>query len=236
VEEEKNIPAEESGKLEPNNQQNAAEKPEPQEEVPKFKNLAEKKKYIQDLKRKKELERKDQLKKEREEQKRQKRADSRNGKGSKNKLVIGIAFLLIAALGAGIYILMNKTEEKAQPEQAKALHLPAIDTVQISISEEPLPEPIPATVATKQSKWGLNAPCFIISHSSLKNEAAAKRNTDRLAKNGFNSGYYWIPDLGPGNNEYYKVYVGPFATEQAAIDKLADVRRYSKLAYIVELK
>ncbi len=206
-----------------------------QEESPTFKTPAEKKKYIHDLKKKKEEERKALLKAEREEKKRQqKELDRISGKTGRRKAVY---FLLIVAIlaGGGAYYYIKTPKKpivvkpKAEVVNVKDSIAEGIDQLKSKLSElkdEVKPE----------SKWGITGPCFIISHSSVKSEDYAKRTSKKLSYEGFSTGYYWIPDLTSGGNEYYKVYVGPFSTESDAIEKLEDVRKYSKRAYIVEIK
>lgn len=209
------------------------------EQMPKFKSLAEKKKYIHDLKKKKELERKAQLKKEREEAKKKAREERKaNGGGSKKGLIIALVVLAIVAGGAAYYFTTLDVKPKDIPEPEVVDTTPAVDTVQVQLDalDEKLEKVVEEVKAEPANKWGLSKPCYVISHSSMKSEKFALKTVNKLERAGFKTGYYWIPDLGPGGNEYYKVYVGPFATEQAAIDQLYEVRKHSKLAYIVEMK
>jgi len=211
------------------------------EQMPKFKSLAEKKKYIQELKKKKEKERKAQLKKDREEAKRKAREErkSNGGGDSKSGLWIALGALVVLVGSVGAYFTFNNSSTKHE----KSVDPPVVvtvedsasikaDTAKIEIEKVPVKEPEVKT----GNKWGINAPCYVISHSSVKNETTAKKTVQKLVKANFKTGYYWIPDVTPGGNEFFKVYVGPFGSERAAIDKLYEVRKYSKLAYIVEIK
>lgn len=215
------------------------------EDAHKFKTAAEKKKYIHDLKKKKEDERKALLKAEREEQKRQQREMDRiSGKtGRRRKLFVLILILIVAGTGAYFYMKMTPkpvvehpkpkadiiTEKDSIAEgmnQLKSKLTEIKDVSKKEIKQEP----------KSDGKWGITGPCFVISHSSMKSESFAKRTADKLKNEGFSTGYYWIPDISAGGNEYFKVYVGPFNTEDDAVAKLEDVRKYSARAYIVEIK
>ncbi len=232
--------------------QTPADKTEPlHEDAPKFKTAAEKKKYIHDLKKKKEDERKALLKAEREETKRQQREMDRiSGKtGRRRKLLVVIIIMLAAGAGVYFYMKMPKHPAIEHPKPK-----PDIVNVQDSIAEgvQKLKSKLSdmkdeAKTSKKQDakserkeqsdgKWGITGPCFVISHSSMKSESLAQRTVGKLKIEGFTTGYYWIPDISAGGNEYFKVYIGPFNTEDEAVAKLEDVRKYSPRAYIVEIK
>ena len=215
------------------------------ENAPKFKTAAEKKKYIHDLKIKKEDERKALLKAERDEKRRQqKEMDRISGKtGRRRKLFVFL--LILIAVGAGTYFYINmKPKPAAEHPKPKADVVSEKDSIAEGMNQlktkltemKDVAKPDTKQERKSDGKWGITGPCFIISHSSMKSEPLAQRTADKLKNEGFSTGYYWIPDISAGGNEYFKVYVGPFNSEDEAIAKLEDVRKYSSRAYIVEIK
>lgn len=208
----------------------------PQQELT-FKTVAEKKKYIQELKRKKEEERRESLKAERKEKARkQKELDKASGKTGRKRL--GFILVIVAILvGLGVFYYLKMPKE---PIVIQPIPEVAVVTVRDSVADEinrmktDLEEMKEEKVI--ESKWGISGPCYLISHSSVKNENLAKRSAKKLTHEGFSTGYYWIPDVDAGGHEFFKVYIGPFNTENEAIDRLADVRKYSKKAYILKIK
>ena len=192
---------------------------------------AERKKYIQELKAKKEAERKAQIKAEKEE-KRRKKMEERGASGAKKSKAP--LFVLAGLLVVGIvifFVLKNINPEKTviEPQVVVEDSIVAEDT--ISEVEEPIVEEV-----VPESKMPFKTPCWIVSYGSFINEKYASKNTQKLKAQGLNCGYYWIPDYNSNGNKFFKVYIGPFNTMKEAQDAMASVKGNNPNAYPLYLK
>jgi cell division protein FtsN len=85
-------------------------------------------------------------------------------------------------------------------------------------------------------KWGLKRPCFVISAGNFSTEDKAKVEKAKLVKNGFKSGYFYIPDYQSDGQPLFKVYVGPFKTRDEADKLKASVKKVQPGAFTSEVK
>jgi len=84
-------------------------------------------------------------------------------------------------------------------------------------------------------KKPLSRPAWIISVSSVAKESIAIARTKELRATGKTADYYWIPDYVNGGNEYFKVFVGPFSTEDEAQNYLSR-HTLTDDAYVLKVK
>lgn len=98
-------------------------------------------------------------------------------------------------------------------------------------------EPVTEESATINSvKWGLELPCYVISHSAYSTEQTAKQIKAKMTQKGFKVGYFYIPDLQPGGKPLFKVFVGPFTSRQDAEKILVSVKKENSAAYVTKLE
>ena len=86
------------------------------------------------------------------------------------------------------------------------------------------------------AKWGLQLPCFVISHSAYSTEETAKQIKAKMSQKGFKTGYFYIPDLQPGGKPLFKVFVGPFNSREDAEKILASLKKDNSAAYVTRLE
>lgn len=76
-----------------------------------------------------------------------------------------------------------------------------------------------------------------IGYGAVTTEEMARTQATELRRKGFDkAGYFFIPDYYPGGKELYRVFVGPFDTEQEAEESAVNVRSESPSAYTFYLK
>ena len=91
-------------------------------------------------------------------------------------------------------------------------------------------------VLPKADKWGIITPTFVINVAAVKTEKAAQEQVDGLKKQGYNSGFYWIPDYKSlSGSEYYAVYIGPIDSQKKCEEFIETYRVKNKSAYAVLL-
>ncbi|HON51649.1 MAG TPA: SPOR domain-containing protein [Bacteroidales bacterium] len=86
------------------------------------------------------------------------------------------------------------------------------------------------------TKGKLQTPCWIISYSSISNEATAIKTVATLSTQGKKCGYYWIPDYVSNGPKLFKVYIGPYNTKDAALTDLPQIKGEVSGAYVTEVK
>lgn len=70
-----------------------------------------------------------------------------------------------------------------------------------------------------------------------KKEELAQKKVDQLKEFGLKGHYYWIPDMDPSGNAFFKIVVGPFNTHKEAYPSLTKVQeRINFDAYILVVK
>lgn len=113
-----------------------------------------------------------------------------------------------------------------------------------TIPEEKVVETITKTLETQPTakkerivtKGKLQTPCWIISYSSISNEAVAIKTVATLSTQGKKCGYYWIPDYVSGGPKLFKVYIGPYSTKEEAASDLPAIKQDVSGAYVAEVK
>jgi cell division septation protein DedD len=202
---------------------------------------ADRKRYILELKAKKEAEKKAKLKEEKEEKRRKKMEERANNPGSKTKLPVIIISALIIVGIVGFFALKKFSDSKIviTPETEKQVE-PITDSIieeeyeeEVITEQKTTDEP---NIKASNSTFNLPTPCWIVSYGSFMNEKYAQINTQKLKANGKNAGYYWIPDRNPRGNKFFKVYIGPFFTKADAEIELQNTKKLSPTAYILRLK
>ncbi len=126
----------------------------------------------------------------------------------------------------------NKADVRNTKEEEVVAEPTPKPVKKIDTPAKPVQKPVQEQVAAGTNKWGLNTPTFIISHSAFSKEDAAKKMVAELKTMGFNSGYYYIPDINPSGNKMYKVYAGSFEQRSQADEILAKVKNVNPDAYI----
>lgn len=192
------------------------------EPTPTHMTPAERKKYIQELKAKKEAEKKAELKRQKDEIKKKKKEMSANSGGKSKKKVVIILVLIIVLIGAGVYM-YKQNPDMFQKPITKEVVKPA------PVKEEPVAET--SDVESEEVEGRLPKPSWIISFGAFKSKELAEKNVQKLQNKGFAAGYFWIPDYVPGGTEYFKVYVGPFTSKEEAKAKIEAVHKLSIDAY-----
>lgn len=203
---------------------------------------AERKKYIQELKAKKQAEKQAKIKAEKEERRR-KRLEARKNSGVSGKKMPIVIISSLVVLGiAGYIILSNMSSSKIEldprTEVQNTAHQDTVANVTDTIKEvvEPVAKEDKTLTANASGSFSLPTPCWVVSYGSFVNEKYAKINTNRLLKRGEKAGYYWIPDYNPRGNKFYKVYIGPFSSKSDAVSALQSIKSSSPTAYILKLK
>ncbi len=110
----------------------------------------------------------------------------------------------IAAKSSGDFALdgEQEAEDRAYPEKSEAGNKPADDE---------------APSRAENSSGGVKRNSWYLSYSSVSQESLAKKIVKQLQSEGYaNSGYYYIPDYDSRGKKLYKVYIGPFASMEAA--------------------
>jgi len=230
----------EENKNQQNNQQQENNQP------PKPMTPAERKRYIEELKKKKEAEIKAKKKKEKEASK------SKGGNSSNKKsLILVLVILLVLATGiTGVYFIQPELingmfqSEKVQLDKTDAEIEEKIGKLSDEIDqivkelpkEEASKEPLDKKEPKVANSFTLNAPCWIVSHSSLKSEKYAKRIVEIMQEKGLSCSYYWIPDHNPNGAKFYQVYYGPYTSKSDAKNDLNKLRYYSPKAYVIHVK
>lgn len=103
----------------------------------------------------------------------------------------------------------------------------------------PLPneKPLNNINGVRINKGDLLLPVYFVACYAVKSEAYALTKVNQLKARGFDASYYWIPDFVPQGNKYFKVVIGPFATQREAMRKLTPVQERAEFdAYVLQLK
>lgn len=134
----------------------------------------------------------------------------------------------------------SKQTEKTIVEEKKQDDI-VVKEITKTLESQPAPKKeVTKTESTAKerivTKGKLQTPCWIISYSSISNEAAAIKTVATLSSQGIKSGYYWIPDYVTGGPKLFKVYVGPFQNKDAALSQLPQIKENASGAYVTEVK
>ena len=91
--------------------------------------------------------------------------------------------------------------------------------------------------AIRFTSGSIQLPAYFVACYAVKTEKTALDKISQLKKNGFDAGYYWIPDFNPQGNEFFKVVIGPFDTQKEAMQTLTPVQERAEFdAYVLELR
>lgn len=83
----------------------------------------------------------------------------------------------------------------------------------------------------------LQKPVIFVACFAEKKEELAQKKVAQLKEYGLMAHYYWIPDIDPQGNAYFKIVVGPFKTNREAYPSLTKVQeRINFDAYILVVK
>jgi len=84
---------------------------------------------------------------------------------------------------------------------------------------------------------GVQRGSFYIGCAAVSTESMAKSKAEELRRQGFeNAGYFYIPDYDPTGKNFYRIYVGPFASMQDAETMAESVRAAIPDAYCFQLR
>lgn len=131
---------------------------------------------------------------------------------------------------------LSSSEQK--PEEPEVLNTPKESDVKIANKKEvvarkdvqPKTEDKVPKEITARTPEGI-----IISYVSNSSEELAKSNVTRLKEKGFKANYYYMPDKSKSNPELYKVYLGPYKDESAAMPDFRRIVELNDKAFILRL-
>jgi len=86
-----------------------------------------------------------------------------------------------------------------------------------------------------QSISGVIPSGFIISYASNSEKTTAVNNVSQLRAKGFQANYYYMPDKNANGPALYKVYIGPYNNESAALPDFKKVVSINDNAFILNL-
>lgn len=80
-------------------------------------------------------------------------------------------------------------------------------------------------------------PAYFVACYAVKTEEHALKKINELKNKGFEASYYWIPEIVPNGNAYFKVVIGPYKTFTEALRKLTPVQERAEFdAYVLQVK
>lgn len=83
----------------------------------------------------------------------------------------------------------------------------------------------------------INRPAIFVSCFATKTEKLAQTKTAILKQNGLDAHYYWIPDINPSGNKFFKVVAGPFSNVTEAYPSLTKAQeRINFDSYILTIE
>lgn len=83
----------------------------------------------------------------------------------------------------------------------------------------------------------ITRPAYFVGCFSVETEQLAQKKVEELKKLGLAGHYYWQPELDPAGKAFFKVVVGPFATQREAYPSLTKTQEHINFdAYILPLK
>lgn len=126
----------------------------------------------------------------------------------------------------------EEAKRKLEEETAKANAAKSADSI-AALEEETTSERI---LPVSNNDGRLATPCWVIGYAATGSKSEAINFAKDLQNKGFETGYFWIPDYIRGGKNLYRVYVGPFQTQNEANSALKDVKRYRKDAYVAYLE
>jgi cell division septation protein DedD len=133
-------------------------------------------------------------------------------------------------------------EQSAEAKETQTIPQPApIPETKSAAVPQPVVKENPAKKENKSSEpltgktTKLNGPCWIVSFSSVEDEKVASKGVKKLVDKGFLGGYYWMPDINPGAKKLFKVYSGPYTSEQEARSKQREIAAFNQDAYVMKL-
>lgn len=126
---------------------------------------------------------------------------------------------------------------QAEPEVAKSPEPVVVEkTSKSKVEVQPnVKKSARKTEATKTTASVPAGPCWIVSFSSVKDEKVASKGVKQLVDKGFLGGYYWMPDFESNAKQLYKVYSGPYTSEQEARAKQREIVVFNEDAYVMKL-
>lgn len=104
------------------------------------------------------------------------------------------------------------------------------------VKTEPTPKKVSQTQPTAERIYNndINRPAIFIGCFAVKSESLAQKKVKSLTELGLKGHYYWIPDIDPKGNAYFKVVVGPFNSLTEAYPSLTKTQeRVNFDAYIL---
>lgn len=111
------------------------------------------------------------------------------------------------------------------------------------VVEKPAVETAPKSTVTSQPtadrlyNSDVTRPAYFVGCFSVETEELAQKKVEEIKKLGLAGHYYWQPELDPSGKAFFKVVVGPFATQREAYPSLTKVQEHINFdAYILPLK
>lgn len=145
--------------------------------------------------------------------------------------------------------------KKTEPQQSKTEKIypvkkPESQTAKVKDSVIVKNEPVaaaskPVVEQTKENISGsvritndsFSRPAYFVACYAVKTEEHALKKINELKIKGFESSYYWIPEIVPNGNAYFKVVIGPYKTFTEALRKLTPVQERAEFdAYVLQVK
>lgn len=130
----------------------------------------------------------------------------------------------------------EKRVAKPQTDISQDKQMQAREQPVRQVEKEPESKPEPRAVKSNSTSAGKVPNGFVISYVTNSQKDMAQRNVEMLRKKGFNADYYYMPDQESGSPELYKVYIGPYQNESAALPTFKKIVAMNDKAFIVRVK
>lgn len=128
----------------------------------------------------------------------------------------------------------NESEEKVESAEVVQQEVVSdnrkIETSKSKATEvkaQPKATPVSSAITSKVPNG------IIISYASNSTKEMAEKNAKLLSSKGFKASYYYMPDKNPSSPQLYKVYVGPYDSESAAMPDFKKIVKLNDKAFIL---
>jgi cell division septation protein DedD len=159
------------------------------------------------------------------------------------KMRYAVMLTSIAILSTGIYYSVHYLQKDKTPQEMVVRTRESSKTELLPKEDKTLTsEMVEAKIQGGKSKERgivlnsrLSTPCWLIGYAAVPSESDAIKFQVEMQKNGYKTGYFWIPDYIPAGKKLYRVYVGPFLHQDEANKALEGVKQYKRDAYMSHL-
>ena len=130
------------------------------------------------------------------------------------------------------------TSSQNKPHETKVLKAPEESDIKIANKKEVIAkkEPIQKSDISLSNESMAKTPSgIIISYVSNSTEEMAVSNVKSLEEKGFKANYYFMPDKSKSSPALFKVYLGPYKDESAAMSDFRKIVELNDKAFILRL-